>query len=86
MKRPNIKEWVIQEGEDTEEMPVGAFLPNAFREAQEKYIDYLETKVKKLGLFYVRNSNLPLWSRPLLIILTMAVSTLYIIYNIFYCY
>lgn len=45
MTRPTTFDWTIQEGEETEEMPVGSFLPNAFREAQEKYINFIEEKV-----------------------------------------
>lgn len=47
MKRPIVSEWTIQEGEETEEMPTGSFLPNAFREAQEKYINFLEEKISE---------------------------------------
>lgn len=45
IERPIKEEWVILEGEGTDEMPEGTFLPRAFSEAQEKYITYLEQKV-----------------------------------------
>jgi len=60
MKRPLQSEWVIQEGEETEEMPVGEFLPIAFSEAQERYIGYLEeinTELLKALEYYEEGIN-----------------------------
>ena len=48
MKRPNEKDYVIIEGEETDDLPVGAFLPNAYKEAQNKYIDHIEIKYNGL--------------------------------------
>jgi len=55
------------------------------KDLDKEKITELQARKLLLSLLSVSNSNLPLWVRPLLMILTMSASTLYIIYSMFYC-
>jgi hypothetical protein len=55
------------------------------KDLDKEKITELQARKLLLSLLSVSNSNLPLWVRPLLMITTMAASTLYIIYSMFYC-